>query len=98
MQIDPQIVSILISAGVSGLAAIFTYLVRSYFNRIAASLRALRAEVNKLDGRFEGLSAEVRLNTKEVHGLAIETRAVWRFIDNANKRSTDGGSNERSTN
>lgn len=95
---EPSLISMIVSAGVSGFAALFMYLVRSYFKRIASIMRSLGGEIQKLEGKLEVLTAEVRQNTKETHGLGIELRGVWRFIDNANKRATDGGENVRDRN
>jgi hypothetical protein len=88
----------LLSAVVTCVGALFTYLIQSYFKTIKKSSEALSAEISKLEGKIDMIANELRSNSREVYGLTTELKAVWRFIENANRRPSDGGSNGRDRN
>ena len=76
---------------VSSFVALFSYLVKSYFKKIHETLDCLRQSLSKLEGNLDILNKEIRQNTVEGAGLRSEVRAIWRFVDNAHKRASDGG-------
>lgn len=69
----------------SGVVAVFGFFVRYYFNRLHADLDELKGAVRHLEGRFDSLQGDVRLNTAAVAGMKELTEkefaAVWRAID-----------------
>lgn len=72
------ILPIAIAAFIAGIG----FLLKSFFSKI-------EADINKLDGRLAQLSSEIRENTIEYAKVRSEITAMWRFIDNSNKRATD---------
>ncbi len=74
---------------VTGSVAIFTYLVKSYFQKINDSNIEVKQEIAKLEGKFELLSKDIKENTIEGAALRAEVKALWRFVDNSHQRATD---------
>jgi uncharacterized protein Yka (UPF0111/DUF47 family) len=81
----------IMSAVVTASLALFSYLVKSYFKKIHDTMACLRQEIGKLEGSVDTLSKDIRQNTVEGAVLRSEVKALWRFIDNANQRASDGG-------
>ena len=77
--------------------AAFGYLLNFYFSKIHKDIEELKISLGRNEGRFEPLQAIMRENTIELIKLRTEVSAVWRFIDGANQRSTDGDDNGFST-
>jgi hypothetical protein len=70
--------------------ALFSYLVKSYFKKFDTTFENLKKDIFKLEGSLESLSRDIRNNTIESAGLRSEVNALWRFLDNSYKRTTDG--------
>ena len=79
----------IIPAMATGLVALFTYLVRSYFQKIHDSNLEVRQEIGKLEGKLDLLMKEIKDNTIESVVMRSEIKALWRFVDNSNNRPTD---------
>lgn len=73
--------------------AVLGYLVNFYFGKIHKDIEELKMSLSKSDGRFEPLQNDLRENTIELIKLRSEVSAMWRFIDGANRRSSDNGDN-----
>lgn len=84
MDINSQIIPAL----VAGSIALFTYLVKSYFQKIHDSNIEVKQEISKLEGKLELLSKDIKDNTIESVTLRGEVKALWRFVDN-HQRPTD---------
>jgi hypothetical protein len=85
----------LLSAVVTCVGALFTYLVKSYFDKIQKSIDDLAKEVSKMEGKSDMLQGEIRNNIIESTKLRGEVGALWRFVDNSFKRPSDGGIYDR---
>ena len=55
----------LLSAVVTCVGALFTYLVKSYFDKIRESIDTLQKEISKLEGKFDMIQGEIRNNIVE---------------------------------
>ena len=81
----------LLSAVVTCVGALFSYLVKSYFSKIQESMDETKKEIAKLEGKFDMLQGEIRNNIIESTKLRGEVGALWRFVDNSFQRPSDGG-------
>lgn len=79
----------LIAGAVAGLFAVFSYLLKSYFDKIQESIEAQTKEIAKLEGKMDLLAREIKEGTIESATLRTEIKALWRFVDNANQRASD---------
>ena len=68
---------------------LFAYLTRSYFARIHDDIKEVQAAVDRLSGRLDAVSSDVRANTSETAVARVEFKALWRVIDNAYERASD---------
>jgi hypothetical protein len=84
-----DLMSQLVPALVTGSVALFAYLVKSYFQKIHDSNVEVKQEIAKLEGKLDLLMKDIRDNTIESVTMRSEVKALWRFVDNSNKRPTD---------
>lgn len=90
MSIEP-LKEYLLSAVVTGLGALFTYLGKSFLKRFSENQKKLYQEMIKIEGKLDMLAVELRKNTIENAKLQTEVKAVWRFIDRSHQRASDNG-------
>ena len=85
MELTPHITGVVVVT----IVGTFTFLVRSFFSRIHDDLRELKGSLDKMQGRFEAVSVDVRANTVEMAVVRSELRAVWRIVDRSNQHTAD---------
>lgn len=76
----------LIAPAITGALA---FLVKSFLGQIAKDLAGLKADIHKLDGRFETIQKDVRDNTIEGAVMRQEVKAIWRAVDHSHRRASD---------
>lgn len=74
---------------VAGFVGLLGFLLRSFFSRPAEDAKALKSQIDKLDGRIAVLAEALHRETVEQASLKESVRAVWRVIDNAHTRASD---------
>lgn len=80
----------IIDAIAVGLVGLVGFLLTSFFSRPREDFVELKSSVDKLSGRLDVLTESVHRETTETAVMKQELRAVWRSIDGAHNRASDG--------